>query len=59
MKKSKKLKPEKPKTMNEVYGEERTGTEDHLCCPNCGHCITCGDCHCKMRKEWKKRGYME
>lgn len=40
------------KTMEETYGD----TSDHLCCPNCGHCITCGDCNCKLRKEWEKQG---
>lgn len=38
--------------MEEVYGD----TSYHLCCPNCGMCIDCNDCNCKMRKEWIRRG---
>ena len=26
--------------MDETYGDG----SDHLCCPYCGFCITCGDC---------------
>jgi len=39
-------------TMNKQYKD----SSNHLCCPNCGLCITCGDCKCELRKEWKKRG---
>ena len=42
------------KTMDEEYGD----TSGHLCCPNCGRCIDCGDCKCKMRKVWIKKGFM-
>ena len=44
----------KIKTMAETYGD----ISSHLCCPNCGMCIDCGDCECKMRKLWIKEGYM-
>ncbi len=46
------MKDTKPPTMEEVYGD----TSYHLCCPNCGMCIDCNDCNCKMRKEWIRRG---
>lgn len=40
----------KPKTMEETYGDK----SDHLCCPNCGMCIDCGDCKCKMKNNGKE-----
>ena len=39
----------------EDYGD----ASNHLCCPNCGFCIDCGDCKCKMREEWEKRGLVK
>ena len=45
----------KLRTMKETYGD----TSNHLCCPNCGMCIDCGDCKCKMRKIWIKEGYVK
>lgn len=44
----------KLKTMKETYGD----ASNHLCCPNCGACIDCGDCDCELRQEWIKGGYM-
>ena len=31
------------KTMDSVYGDG----SDHLCCPDCGLCLTCFDCGCE------------
>ena len=30
------------KTMDEVYGDG----SNHICCPECGFCVTCKDCVC-------------
>jgi len=35
------------KTMHETYGDN----SEHLCCPNCGMCINCGDCKCKVKSK--------
>jgi len=47
------------KTMHNEYLEDGENTSDHLMCPQCGRCITCGDCECPMRKEWIKRGLIK
>ena len=31
----------KPITMDDKYGD---GLTECVCCPECGYCITCGDC---------------
>ncbi len=31
-------------TMHEEYGEPNDKVGKHLCCGECGYCITCGDC---------------
>lgn len=31
---------DKNETMNDIYGDG----SDHICCPKCGFCATCGDC---------------
>lgn len=31
------------RAMDEEYSD---GTTDHICCPRCGFCLTCGDCIC-------------
>ena len=44
-----KMKKQKPKTMKETYGDD----SNHLCCPNCGMCIDCGDCKCNKKQKEK------
>jgi len=34
-------------TMNDEYGDG----SDHICCDECGFCVTCGDCICGKSRE--------
>lgn len=33
-------------TMDDLYGDGIEGEEPHEACPECHHCLTCGDCTC-------------
>jgi hypothetical protein len=46
---TRKKREKKYKTMNEAYGDG----SPHRCCPDCGFCITCGDCVCEKRRQGK------
>ena len=39
-------------TMHSRYGDG----SDHKCCPQCGMCLTCGDCKCEHRKRQRRAG---
>ena len=31
-------------TMHEAYGEPNDKAGKHICCDECGYCVTCKDC---------------